>query len=52
MIVEKISVSRSYKKRYHIHNGTKTRKICIYTQEKGPLTLEQEDKIQKFFESL
>lgn len=52
MIVEKISVSTYYKKRYHIHNGSKTRKISIYTQEKGPLTLEQEDKIQKFFETL
>lgn len=52
MIVKKIKARLYYKKSPHNNTWLKGKKISIYILDKEPLTIEQEDKITKFFESL
>lgn len=52
MKVEQIKISRYFKKRNNAEVYDKTGKITIITTDKATLTIEQEEKIINFLETL
>ena len=52
MKVERIKISKSYKKRKETATHLKTGKITIFTLDKPKLTIAQQDKLFIFLEKL